>query len=278
MLRPFRDHFCSLLLVTALVALGGPLAAVDDVPAAPEKKSKVEKTQRVLFIGNSFTFWRGGLAQHLKQLSEAMTPSLGYETSSVVRGGASLEVMWNRTDAVKKIEEGKWDVVILQEDIPETTVDSFREYSRKFVDTVRSAGARPILFMAWEYDRLKWISLKEIIAAHQEMATELKVEVAPVSWAWNQARLLKPDFNMYSRDREHPSVAGMYLSLIVIEATISGADPRSRNPENLPIRGLPELNKQATKFLRDVAHRSIKQWKQSLKSKEERNLRKKTLK
>lgn len=256
------------LAVATVLLLSGPLATADDPPAPPDQSPPQEKeVQRVLFVGNSFTFWRGGLAQHLKQLSDAMTPPLNYETSSVVRGGASLEVMWNRTDAVKKIADGNWDVVVLQEDLPETSVDSFRKYSRKFVQAVRDAGARPILFMAWEYDRLNWISLEEIISAHQEMAKDLNVEVAPVSWAWNQSRAAKPDLNMYSGDREHPSVAGMYLSLIVIEATISGADPRSRNPENLPIRGLQQLNQKATQFLRNIAHQSIAGWKKSLQAK-----------
>ncbi|MGE4620034.1 MAG: SGNH/GDSL hydrolase family protein [Planctomycetota bacterium] len=268
MIRNFSGQACFLLLVMTLTLFNGPLTATDDPTTAPKKETPpVQKLQRILFVGNSFTFWRGGLAQHLKQLSDAMTPTLGYETSSVVRGGASLEVMWNKTDAVKKITNGNWDVVILQEDLPETNVESFREYSRKFVKTVRAAGARPILFMAWEYDRLNWISLKKIIAAHQEMAKELKVEVAPVSWAWNKARDSKPDFDMYSDDREHPSVAGMYLSLIVIEATISGADPRTRNPKKLPIRGLQQLNQQATLFLREIAYRSIIEWKRALKSK-----------
>ncbi|MAW78137.1 MAG: hypothetical protein CMJ95_12235 [Planctomycetes bacterium] len=255
--------------VVALALIGCCALSVADEPPVPAQEAppKLIKPQRILFVGNSFTFWRGGLSTHMKQLSDAMAPPLGYETSSVVRGGASLEVMWNKTDAVKKIADGNWDVVVLQEDLPETNVESFRKYSRKFVQAVRDAGARPILFMAWEYDRLNWISLEEIIAAHQEMAKELKVEVAPVSWAWNKSRAVKPDLNMYSGDREHPSVAGMYLSLMVIEATISGADPRSRNPENLPIRGLQRLNQKATQFLREIAYQSIVEWKRSLKAK-----------
>ena len=245
-----------LLAVIALIVTGCKTVAPDRSVSPVVKKSS-----RILFVGNSFTFWRGGLWTHMKQLSDAMTPPLGYETSAVVRGGASLEVMWNRTDAAQQIATGNWDVVILQEDLPETNVDSFREYSRKFVQAVRDAGARPILFMAWEYDRLNWISLDEIIAAHREMSAELKVEVAPVGLAWRNSRSAKPDLDMYARDQEHPSVAGMYLSLMVIEATISGADPRSRDPEPLPIRGLKRLDQEGTEFLRDIAHQSITEWK-----------------
>ena len=256
---PQSFSLCWLLLAVIALSAAGCKTVASDLPAP----QVVQKPSRILFVGNSFTFWRGGLWTHMKQLSDAMTPPLSYETSAVVRGGASLEVMWNRTDATEQIATGNWDVVILQEDIPETNVESFRKYSRMFVQAVREVGARPILFMAWEYDRLDWISLDEIIAAHREMSTELQVEVAPVGLAWRNSRLANPDLDMYARDREHPSVAGMYLSLMVIEATISGADPRSRDPEPLPIRGLKRLNQEGTEFLRGIAHQSINEWKAS---------------
>ena len=64
---------------------------------------------------------------------------------------------------------------------------------------------------------------------------------------------------------------------IVIEATISGADPRSRNPENLPIRGLQRLNQKATQFLREVAYQSIAEWKKSLQSNKESGRKSKAL-
>ena len=120
-----------------------------------------------------------------------------------------------------------------------------------FVKAVRDAGARPILFMAWEYDRLGWVSMNEIAEAHKEMSNELNVDVAPVGLALSHSRSLKPDLDMYSRDREHPSIAGMYLSLIVIEATISLADQLSRNPEKLTIRGLNRLGAANAKYCAD---------------------------
>ncbi|MDE0958393.1 MAG: SGNH/GDSL hydrolase family protein [Planctomycetota bacterium] len=215
---------------------------------------------RVLFVGNSFTFWRGGLARHLETLSAAMVPPLGYQAEQVVQGGASLKVMWNQTDAANQIASGNFDVVVLQEDLPETDVASFRNYSRKFVEAVRQAGARPILFMAWEYDRLDWISLDEIITAHRQVADQLQVEVAPVGLAWRNSKIQQPDLNMYARDAEHPSVAGMFLSLMVIEGTISGIDPVDRVPDALPIRGLQQLDGDALQFLRSIAGQSIRQW------------------
>ena len=258
----------TLLFTTALffiaviqsMCLATPLLGDDKTPQDLETATTV----KVLFVGNSFTFWNGGLDKHLKILSDSMTPSLGYQTESVVRGGASLEVMWNKTKAVEKIKNGKFDIVILQDDIPETSVKSFKEYSQKFIELVRKSGARPILFMAWDYERLNWISMEQIMAAHLEISKSLKVEVAPVGFAWSLSKKRQPALNMYDKDAEHPSVAGMYLSLIVIEATISGKDPRSRAPKNLPIKNLDTLNSDGRKFLRNVAKESNLQWKKLL--------------
>ena len=228
------------------------------------KKLSAQKPKRVLFIGNSFTYSYEGLWKQLKILSDSMNPKLGYKTSRVVKGGASLEVMWKDSKAVDVIAKGGWDVVVLQEDIPETTIDSFRKYSRMFVKAVREVGARPILFMAWEYDRLGWVSMNEITEVHKDMSNELNVDVAPVGLAWSNSRSLKPDLDMYSGDREHPSFAGMYLSLIVIEATISSADPLSRNPKKLPIRGFNRLGSDNAKYLRQIASKTIQMWQSSL--------------
>ena len=251
------------LLLTTIAAV--LLAGCETTQVNVEtRKLSVQVPKRVLFIGNSFTYSHEGLWKQLKILSDSRNPKLGYKTSRVVKGGASLEVMWKHTKAVEVISKGGWDVVVLQEDIPETTVDCFRKYSRMFVKAVRDAGARPILFMAWEYDRLGWVSMNEIAEAHKEMSNELNVDVAPVGLAWSHSRSLKPDLDMYSRDREHPSIAGMYLSLIVIEATISLADPLSRNPEKLTIRGLNRLGADNAKHLRQVASKTIQMWQLSL--------------
>ena len=254
------------LLILLLFSTTTLQAQTEPAPSDKKEPKNAEKpadspTIRVLFIGNSFTFWRGGLDQHLKILSQSMSPELGYETKAVTRGGASLEVMWKRTSAAEEIRKGKYDVVILQEDIPETTVESFQTYSKKFVDLVRESGARPILFMAWDYQRLNWISMKEIAEAHFRVGKSLKVEVAPVGFAWALCKERQPALNLYTRDAEHPSVAGMYLSLLVIESTISGKSPLTRAPKKLEIPGLQQLNEKGRNFLREVARDALAEWK-----------------
>ncbi len=84
-------------------------------------------------------------------------------------------ILWEKPEPRELIRTGSFEVVVLQEDIPETTVASFREYARTFIAEVRGAKSRPILLMAWSYSRRGWISTDEIARAHREAAKELGV-------------------------------------------------------------------------------------------------------
>ena len=39
----------------------------------------------------------------------------------------TIRTLWKKTDARKLISSGIFDVVVLQEDLPETSVDSFKD-------------------------------------------------------------------------------------------------------------------------------------------------------
>ena len=143
---------------------------------------------KILFIGDSFTFWQEGIYTHLEKLAAAANPPLIVTAGKFAGGGAFLHRLWDTKDCIKAIDTGSYDVVVLQEDIPETTVADFREYARKFVAEIRKNHARPVFFMAWAYPKLGWISMAEIAQAHRDSATELNVDVAPVGLAGSRRR------------------------------------------------------------------------------------------
>jgi hypothetical protein len=180
---------------------------------------------KILFIGDSFTYYQSGIYIHFEKLAAAAKPPLVVTTGKSVFGGAFLHRLWDLKEPVKVIDSAAYDVVVLQEDIPETTVADFREYADKFVAEVRKNHARPVLFMAWAYPRLGWISMAKIAQAHRDAAKELNVDVAPVGLAWQQASKQRPEINFYGPDREHPSIYGTYLATCVVYATIYDRDP-----------------------------------------------------
>lgn len=211
--------------------------------------------RKILFIGDSFTYAQGGINTHLEKLAAAATPPLIVTTATAVAGGAPLKRLWEIGEPVHAIQTGGYDVVVLQDDIPEINVAGFREYAHKFVDEVRKNKARPVLFMAWAYQRLGWISMKEIADAHRRLGKELNVDVAPVGLAWEQAARLRPSLDMYGSDREHPSLAGTYLATCVIYVTIYGTDPAGLG--YVPAT----LSDDAATFLRVIAWQTVQEFK-----------------
>ena len=216
----------------------------------------------VLFVGNSFTFWNEGLWTHMQDLTAARGDGLGVKTSRIVRGGASLRVLYKRTMARQEIAKGDYDIVVLQEDLPETKITDFHKYAGFFDEHTREAGSRLIFFMTWDYQRLNWISMDEIITEHKRMARELDAEVAPCGYAWQRAMKERPKVDLYSRDREHQSWHGTILNLYVIYSTIYRESPevlKFTPPRKSGITADEDA------WLRRVAWESVQAWQEQMK-------------
>jgi hypothetical protein len=190
------------------------------------RTSTPEAPVKILFIGNSLTYENEGLDIHMKRLVDSSDLPLNIETETVVRPSAPLESLWKNTNAREAINEGDYDVVVLQEDIPLTDVETFHEYARKFDAEIKEAGAETVLFMAWPHRGGLETGTTELIAqAHRDVATELGIDVAPVCLAWKRAMEERPELDMFSTDEVHPSLYGTYLAVNVVYATVFGESP-----------------------------------------------------
>ena len=199
--------------------------------------------KRVLFIGNSLTFWNQGVDVMVKKLVP------GIETSRVAVGGATLETLWNNDEAKLACADNQ-EVVVLQEDLPETSRESFRRHAKLWCDHVILHGAQPVFYAAWAYERLPNFTDDDICAEHEKVAEENNVCVANVG----AARMAGPTgLDLFDDDREHPSLAGTYLAACVIAATIYGPEalqaPKVYRPKN--------LSAGAASILRDIAVSSV---------------------
>ena len=197
------------------------------VDARAKEMQIASLAKRVLFIGNSLTFWNQGVDVMLAKLVP------GIETSRVAVGGATLETLWNNDEA-KLACADNIDLVVLQEDLPETTQASFRRHAKLWCDHVILHGAQPVFYAAWAYDRLPAFDDDAICAEHARAAEENNARIAPVG----AARTAGPEgLDLFDDDREHPSLAGTYLAACVIAATIYGAEalqaPKVYRPKNL---------------------------------------------
>lgn len=213
--------------------------------------------RRFLFVGNSLTYSQGGIYTHFERMAAAANPPLKVETDNAVAGGQYFKTLWEKHPHVRQAIARGHDVVVLQEDLPETTVADFREYARRFVPEIRKTGARPVLLMAWAYKRLGWISMAQIAQEHREAGRELNVDVAPVGLAWERSVQQRPDLDLFARDREHPSMYGTYLATAVVYATVFGTNPTDIG--FIP----PAVSAEDGRFLRRVAWETVQEYQKS---------------
>ena len=210
--------------------------------------------RRILFVGNSLTYSQQGIYTHLQAMGAVATPPLTIQADRAVVGGQYFRTLWERFPEPRQAIARGYDVVVLQEDLPETTVADFRQYARLFVADIKRTGARPVLLMAWAYKRLGWISTSEIAEAHRAAAKELAVDVAPAGLAWERLAKQRPDLDLFNTDREHPSIYGTYLATAVVYATIYGADPTG-------LSYLPKgISPDAGAFLRRTAWETVQEY------------------
>jgi hypothetical protein len=182
----------------------------------------------VLFVGDSFTGVQGGIDSHFQAIAASMVNPHVVAVDRVWQGGATLQVLRTLPDVLTAIRTGGFEVVVLQDDIPEYvthTVDTFKEQVRWFDPEIRAHGGRPALFMAWAYERLNWVTLDAIAQAHREIGAELGIPVAPVGLAFQASTTQRPALAMLDTDREHESLAGMYLAACVMCATLFHESP-----------------------------------------------------
>ncbi|MCY1019887.1 SGNH/GDSL hydrolase family protein [Pyxidicoccus sp. MSG2] len=215
------------------------MQAGGDTPAGP-------RATRVLFIGNSYTYYNN-LPRMLEALAASASPPIPLETHAVTVGGARLKTHWDDEDAVKALREGGWDYVILQEQstLGELRVDGRNEindpervffpYARRFHAEAQKRGARTVLSLTWSRRRAPEAQAL-LNHAFLSLGRELKATVVPMGPAWLTVREQHPDLALYLADGSHPNPTGTYLAACTLYAALFG-----RSPEGLTstVRGVP---------------------------------------
>jgi hypothetical protein len=196
---------------------------------SPQFSAAPTHPDSLLFFGNSLTHYNFGIAMNLQSLAASGDPPLQFEVQELTSGNVRLKDLWEST-RITAIQEGNWDLVILQENHHWATREEFFESVRKFDNEIKAAGGETILLMTWERNTLKkFLTTEEIAQYHREIAAELDIKVAPVGLAWQRSMAERPELDLYDPDREHPSARGTYLAVCVLYATIFEV-----SPEDLP--------------------------------------------
>ncbi|MGD0279386.1 MAG: hypothetical protein ABSC11_08765 [Smithella sp.] len=181
-----------------------------------------EASTRILFIGNSYTYFNDGIDKQL----EGLAPSI--KTMRLAPGGYTLERHWNDGKALQTIRQGGWDYVVLQEQsqIPILDRKKFYDFARKFDREIRQIGARTILLMTWERpDSLSYgVTTVNLAETYKALGAELGAVVAPAGLAFARSLGSKPNLVLYNYDG-HPTKEGTYLAACVLYGIIFKHSP-----------------------------------------------------
>ena len=206
-----------------------------------------EDPQRILFIGNSYT----GVNKLPDVFLEVVKSSGRREpvVKSATPGGQTLRQQLTQAPTQELIEEGGWDIVVLQGQSQEpavaekdtTTRDHFVKSAAELCKRIRakSPKARIYFYETWARHADFWndkAAMKDagtVGANPKEMqerlrkwydfvAKENKATVVPCGDAWELNYASAKPVRLHREDNSHPEFVGTYLNALVFFGKIYG--------------------------------------------------------
>jgi len=212
--------------------------------------STAQDTTRILFIGNSFTYYN-----NMPQMVKSFADSAGIPiiTGMHAPGGVSVGdtvqgnmAHMNNPVLFQLIRSKKWDFAVIQDNQGRFVRDSavFPGSSMvvqghlNIMDSVKANNscAKIILFGGWAF---KYGSppfgntgiemIQRILRNYVVLNDTMKEVIAPIGDAWIKAVNYLPAVNLWDPDDAHPSYSGSYLTASVIFSTIFDLPAKTLN-------------------------------------------------
>lgn len=224
----------SIYIGSILLAEGTGYVAAIDRTEEPTEITFVDWTdlyprlpKRVLFIGNSHTYFNEGMDANLMALAASIDSNLCVTAARISGGGLRLDEHWDAGEAVMEIQTGGWDIVSLRGSggTVLTYPDSYAYYVALFDEEIRQAGGRTALPAMWagrDYPEIAPIITERIAT----IAATHDAIILPYATAWAHALAERPEIPIYHADGGHPSPHGTYLSTCIAFVALYGIDPR----------------------------------------------------
>lgn len=243
-----------------------------------------DKPTKVLFIGNSFTFYNDVPAL-FRQIAAGAGKEVAVE--SVTQGSWTLTKFADETDeygkqvAAKLRASDDYDAVILQEQSarPLKNYSGFLSAAKALRDKINATqrDCKIYLYATWGYKDeadSRNMTIPEMEAAlrakYDEVAAEIGATVSPVGAAFSAVYAAHKDVNdnyyldpdayknspereyalYFAADNKHPSYSGSFLSASVHVAAVLGIDPRTSDFTG-------ELGADAASALKDAAYKAV---------------------
>lgn len=238
------------------------LALIATVPVISLAGQRPDSPRRILFIGNSHTYFN-----ELPTMVRALAESAGVAGTVVERvtgPGWSLGDHWEDGTARRRIAEGKWDVVVLQQGASSQPEGRrmLLDFVSRFAQEIHRAGARPALFGVWparnrpgDYDGAR--------DSYAEAARRVHGMYFPASEAWRAAWKRDETLALYAADNLHASPLGSYLAALVMVGELLDRPPAdlaasfTYGVDSIQTLRVPEAT---AKVLQAAAREALEKW------------------
>ena len=186
----------------------------------------------VMFVGNSYTF---GVPKAFSKLSAARGKKVRVGHSA--HGGWTLARHAGHDATLRKIREGRWDVVVFQEQSEIPALSPGRRAAamfpplRELTTEARQEGAIPVLYQTWgrrygdkrrKHDDFHAMTSR-VRAGYQAAATNAgRLAVVPVGDFWEREVSAGRGEALFMPDGSHPTERGNQLTAEAFYETIFG--------------------------------------------------------
>jgi hypothetical protein len=200
------------------------------------------KPVRVLFIGNSYIYYND-MPVMLSKITASYKEYI--QSESETPGGYTLKHQVSDGNALKKIQRGYWNFVVLQEqsEAPAAPIEDVKANTfpfARYLDSVAhtyNKGCKSIFYMTWGRKNgsslcNKWPGvctyqgMDSLLAQrYTTMAKDNHAVLAPVGAVWKYLRKNHPKIELYDPDGSHPSEGGSYAAACTFATIIFKKDP-----------------------------------------------------
>ena len=214
-------RFFKYLIVCLLIS---SISACDDAVVSSSKS----KTYKVLFIGNSFTFYNSGVDYHLQKMLDAdkSTDSTTYTIQKIAVSSYTLQDHYNDSLTIRKIRSDKWNKIVLQEQStrPMNNRDLFLQYATLLDAKVKKDSASTVLYMTWP-EKATPGDINSLSSAYVYVGQQIHAPVVPVGLVWESVINTYPQLNLYYTDDKHPGLAGTFLISCTLYYSLFNKNP-----------------------------------------------------
>ncbi len=210
-----------------VIILHGLVSCKQETILPPLTSNKTD--YKVLFVGNSYTFYNNGVDFHLQKMLEAdasRDTTVNYSIQKIAVSSYTLQAHYEDVLTLNKIKSEKWKVVVLQEQStrPINNSSLFLDYALKLDEEIKRINAKTMLFMTWA-PKDSPTDIITIAASYNSIASKINAQIAPVGQVWDSFQKANPTINLYFSDNKHPSLAGTYLASCIFYSSLFNKNP-----------------------------------------------------